>query len=740
MLAHNGEINTLLGNINWVKSREFSLSNLLPENYKATMFPEKSGFPMVRGPLVDVSRSDSANLDSTLESYVRAGRQTEEALMILVPEAYQNQPRLQNREAVKDFYSYYEAMQEAWDGPALLVFSDGNSVGAALDRNGLRPARYMITSDAQGKQNVHVMSEVGVTKALQQFAGKSDSPQKGLTLIDSGRLGPGEMLSVDLKAGKFALNEEIKDTIASKRPYKQWAEKSIAVLPRLPFNGDVANFANKYVIDPAAKAAALALTEKDTAPVAMEEGQKDDSSLAAMQTLFGWGTEDVEVQIHSMASEAIEATYCMGDDAPLAALSVMPHTLYDYFKQRFAQVTNPPIDPLREGAVMSLTMFLGPRGDPLSKDGQQDRRVRIESPILNAEECVALSNIDGVRMTTLPTLYPITDALSVGGLERAIEALCESALHAVRNGATILNLSDMMTAPNGYQGMTYIPPLLAVGAVHHKLIDAGLRTRASIIATTGSAWSTHHFACLIGFGASAVVPYAAYDAITNWHSQKRIQNSMEKGEIAKNSAAKAMYNFRKAADKGLLKILSKMGISLLTSYHGAQIFEALGLADNVIHKAFKGTPCRVAGLSFDDIAAETVEFARKAYGDAQFENIAAKVEDSGDGKIKKLFNYGFLNFFKSGDYHHNNQVGYSINRLLTTVDFTSLLNYFISYYPYFIPTAFDQDLPQCYPQPRRGPLQDVRRERDHSPSHDSSRHPRVLHRSPLHPSGSSRVC
>ena len=651
LLAHNGEINTLLGNINWVKSRQ--------SNELWSLFGQADQ-KHVRGPLVDVGRSDSANLDSTLDSYVKAGKTIQEALMILVPEAYESQPKLRDSPDINAFYSYYESMQEAWDGPALLVFSDGISVGAALDRNGLRPARYMVTANAEGKETVHVMSEVGVTKALDQFS--AEPKGTGQVLLQSGRLGPGEMMSVNLKEGKVYLNDELKKNVAQERPYVKWVAEAITPLVRESFKKDVAGYADRFVTDPAVKKAAYAMTEKDTQPVA-EDTQRDDQSLIEMQTFFGWGTEDVEVQISAMAQDAIEATISMGDDAPLAALSVMPHVLYDYFKQRFAQVTNPPIDSLREGAVMSLVMFLGPRGDPLSPNGQKDIRVKIESPVLNMQEYETLKSKKGVEITTISMLYPAIDALTIGGLESQLDRLCDDAVTAVTNGATIINLSDMLeshagSATAGYQGMTYISPLLAVGAVHHRLIETGLRTKASIIVTTGQAWSTHHFACLVGYGASAVVPYAAFDAVINWHGLKRIQLGMERGDQPKISADKAMVNYRKAIDKGLLKILSKMGISLLTSYHGAQIFEALGLADKVVLSAFKGTPCRVSGLSYDDIAAEGVEFARKAFGNAQFDGIATKIEAVVEGeevKAKKLFNYGFLNFFKSGDYHHNNQ-------------------------------------------------------------------------------------
>ena len=402
LLAHNGEINTLLGNINWVKSRQYS-SQAIDEASK----------DIILGPLVDVSRSDSANLDSIFENFVRSGRSPQEALMILVPEAFSNNPSMKSKPDLKAFYEYYESLQEAWDGPALLVFSDGNYVGASLDRNGLRPARYMVTAGENGDKTVHVMSEVGVTKSLTQFAENGQVGSKGETLLDSGRLGPGEMLSVDLKQGTFSLNDEVKSFIANKRPYQQWLKESVTKLPNVgSFNLEIDQFIDKHISDPASKKIALQVDKKEINPIAIEV---DNKNLIETQTYFGWGTEDVEVQITSMASEGIEATYCMGDDAPLAAISDMPHTLYDYFKQRFAQVTNPPIDSLREGAVMSLSMFLGPRGDPRSLTGQanslQQKVVKIESPLMTKQELVDLNKMAGIKVATISTLYPVTQAV-----------------------------------------------------------------------------------------------------------------------------------------------------------------------------------------------------------------------------------------------------------------------------------------------------------------------------------------
>lgn len=659
LLAHNGEINTLLGNINWVKSRQYGVRKAIAE--KQDNWEQYT--PKTLGPLVDVRRSDSANLDSILESFVKSGYSTEEALMILVPEAYANHPALSENLDLKAFYEYYESLQEAWDGPALLVFSDGDVVGATLDRNGLRPARYMLTSDENNRMTVHVMSEVGVTKALTQFTTNSEKSQNNVKLIDAGRLGPGEMLSVKLREGKLYLNDELKKSVASQKPYKQWVKTSIQSQPKKSFKPELISFVQNYIPDPIARSEAVAKIEllSDTSPLASEV---DNENLITTQAFFGWGTEDVEVQITAMARDGEEATYCMGDDAPLAALSVMPHTLYDYFKQRFAQVTNPPIDPLREGAVMSLSMFLGPKGNPLSHDLQAGTRVKISSPIINSQELSDISSLNSIKVQSISTLYPLTEGLTQGGLKSRLEKLCNDVQEAVRAGNNIINLSDKLSdydntetsATIALTSLTFIPPLLAVGAVHHSLIRSGLRTQVSIVVSTGQAWSTHHIACLVGYGASAVVPYAAYDAVINWHSQKRNQNAMSRGEFSALTAEEAIVNYRKALDKGLNKILSKMGISLLTSYQGAQIFEAIGLADDVLLGSFTGTPSRVSGLTFDEIAAECAEFSRVTFGDALFDDMIKKVENNNDEETKnrKLFNYGFLNYFKSGDYHHNN--------------------------------------------------------------------------------------
>ncbi|AFY37378.1 glutamate synthase (ferredoxin) [[Leptolyngbya] sp. PCC 7376] len=575
LLGHNGEINTLIGNINWMKARE----NILE-------IPgwEKDDIEALH-PIVNVENSDSFNLDSALEMLVRAGRSPMEAAMILVPEAYQNQPSLVDHPEITDFYDYYAGMQEPWDGPALLVFSDGKTVGATLDRNGLRPARYCVTKDGY----ILVSSEAGVVDVLDE------------EIVEKGRLGPGQMVAVDFKTQEVLKNWDIKQRVAKAQPYGQWLSENRQVLETQSF-----------------------LTEPTTV--------KED--LLRLQTAFGYTAEDVDMIINAMAEMAKEPTFCMGDDIPLAVLSEKPRLLFDYFKQRFAQVTNPPIDPLREKLVMSLNMYLGERGSLVDCDAKDAKVLKIDSPVLNNAELEKVK-AGAIQSTTLSTNYAI--ATGPSGLEAALKALCTAAEDAVKSGAKIIILSDRFNGTVSEE-QSFIPPLLATGAVHHHLISAGLRLSASIVVDTAQCWSTHHFACLVGYGASAVCPYLALEAVRHWWHNPRTQKQMEKDQIPTISIEKAQENYRYAIEAGLLKILSKMGISLLPSYHGAQIFEALGLAMDVINTAFKGTTSRVGGMTLTDLAQEGIAFHGRAFPELS---------------IKKLANYGFVNYRKGGEYHMN---------------------------------------------------------------------------------------
>ncbi len=586
MLGHNGEINTLLGNINWMLARENDLAHPCWEgrldNLKPTVNPENS---------------DSANLDNVMELLVRSGRSPLEAVMMMVPEAYRNQPDLASHPEIVDFYDYYSGIQEAWDGPALLAFSDGKTVGATLDRNGLRPARYCILKNGL----VVVASEAGVV----------DLPEA--EIVEKGRLGPGQMIAVDLDSHEILKNWEIKQRVAHAHPYGQWLKQNRRHLPAQAFT---------------------------------ESALMDGEALLRYQTAFGYTAEDVEMIIQEMAAQGKEPTFCMGDDIPLAVLSDKPRLLYDYFKQRFAQVTNPPIDPLRESLVMGLSMQLGNRSNLLIATPQDAHLLKLDTPMLNETELRWIQSSE-FQTAELSTLFDITTGPD--GLQRAVETLCQQALTAVQAGKEILILSD-----RSYQGaalaaseallplsphLAYIPPLLAVGAVHHFLIKHGSRMRASLVVDTAQCWSTHHFACLIGYGASAVCPYLALETVCQWWADSRTQKLMENGKLPAISVLTAQENYRKAIEAGLLKILSKMGISLLSSYHGAQIFEAIGIGSDLLETGFRGTASRIGGLTLADLAQEIVSFHSRAFP-----------ELTG----KKLQNYGFVQFIPSGEYHMNN--------------------------------------------------------------------------------------
>ena len=575
LLGHNGEINTVLGNINWMMAREADLNHPL--------WNDGNGLEDLK-PTVKADNSDSATLDNVLELMVRSGRSPVEALMMMVPEAYKDQPDLAQYPEIIDFYEYYSGIQEPWDGPALLAFSDGKIVGATLDRNGLRPARYSITRDGY----VVVASEAGVV----------DLPEADI--IEKGRLGPGQMIVVDLDSHEILKNWEIKQRVAHAQPYGQWLQEYREDLIPQPF------------------------TEQPTL---------EPQALLRQQTAFGYNAEDVDMIIQPMTIDGKEPTFCMGDDTPLAILSGKPRLLYDYFKQRFAQVTNPPIDPLRESLVMSLTMQLGERGNILEAMPEDARLLRLETPVLNEAELavVKTSKFDNLELSTLFEI-----ATGPQGLETAVRNLCDKAAEAVRAGKQILILSDRIGGMLG-EDYSYIPPMLAVGSVHHHLIRLGLRMKASLIVDTAQCWSTHHFACLIGYGASAICPYLALESVRQWVSDPKTQKLMENGKVLPITSENAQKNYRKAVEAGLLKILSKMGISLLTSYQAAQIFEAIGIGTDLLQLGFAGTASRLGGLTVAELAQEVISFHTKA-----FPLIG-----------KKLENYGFINSKPRGEYHMN---------------------------------------------------------------------------------------
>ncbi|MDM7937668.1 MAG: glutamate synthase large subunit [Cyanobium sp. CZS 48M] len=573
LLGHNGEINTLLGNINWAHAAESHLDAVWGEASSDLK------------PVVNAAFSDSANLDAMLELMVRSGRPITDSLLTLVPEAFRQQPELESRPDVQAFYEYSACLQEPWDGPALLVFSDGRSVGATLDRNGLRPARYCITSDGL----VVMGSETGVVEIDES------------RIVEKGRLGPGQMLAVDLENGRLLQNWQVKEEAASRYPYAAWLQEHRRSLEPQPWR---------------------------------TEQQLANLDLLRHQTAFGFTAEDLDLVIEDMAGQGKEPTYCMGDDIPLAVLSSKPHLLYDYFKQRFAQVTNPPIDPLREELVMSLEMHLGRRGSALRPEPSAASVLHLATPVLNEADLEALP-LQGLATTTLSTLYGLEQGPA--GLEAAVQRLCQAAEQAVGNGSQILVLSDRVDA--GLSATTtFIPALLAVGAVHQHLLRLGVRLHCSLVIDTAQCWSTHHLACLIGFGASAVCPWLTWETTRHWLAHPKTRSLMERGKLPAIDSSQAQANVRKALEAGLRKILSKIGISLLASYHGAQIFEAIGIGADLIDLAFRGTTSRVAGLSLADLANETLEFHAKAFPELN---------------RTKLEFMGFVQYRSGGEFHLN---------------------------------------------------------------------------------------
>src|SRR5213594_1386230 len=533
MLAHNGEINTLWGNRNAMLAREPALAGP----------PWGDAVDRLK-PVIWSEGSDSASLDNALELLVRSGRDPVHALMMLVPEAHEGAVEMEP--ALRGFYEFHECLVEPWDGPAALAFSDGVFVGSALDRNGLRPCRYKITRDGL----VVAGSETGLVDL---------NPGD---VVESGRLGPGELLVVDTRRKAILRNGEAKREVARRRPYSRWAARGIRPLR------------------PTA-------TVPDAPPTPEPER-------IARQLAFGWSFEDLRYVLEPMGSAGQDAVWSMGDDTPIPPLARVPPGLYAYLRQRFAQVTNPAIDPLRETLVMSLRMHIGRRGSLLADRPAGLRLVRNEHPVLLAEEIAALRTGAGAQVTTLDATWSASAGVGGGpdALRTALDGLCRSAGNAVREGARIVILSDRAAG----RERAPLPMLLAVGAVHQHLLEHGLRTRLGLIAEAGDAWDVHHFAALIGYGAEAVHPWLALESV--------------QGHVAEEDAR---GRYRAAAEAGLLKILSKMGISTLSSYCGAQIFEALGLGAEVIDRCFTGTVSTIGGIGFAEIAEDVLARQRAAY-------------------------------------------------------------------------------------------------------------------------------
>ncbi|MDX2196522.1 MAG: glutamate synthase large subunit [Cytophagales bacterium] len=532
-LAHNGEINTVKGNVNWVKSNEPMLES---------SFFTKEELEMIK-PVCNHLDSDSANLDYVVELLTLSGRSLPHVMMMLVPEAWDGNEQME--EWKKAFYEYHASIMEPWDGPASISFTDGKIVGATLDRNGLRPSRYCITDD----DTVIMASEAGVIEV---------EPSK---IVLKGRLQAGRMFIVDLEQGRIVSDDELKKEICSKKPYREWL--------------------NKYKINlkdlPAAHRTYLPL---------------EGNLLLKKQLAFGYTSEDLKMIIAPMAEDGKEPVGSMGNDTPLAILSDQAQHISSYFKQLFAQVTNPPIDPIRERMVMSLVSYIGGSLNVLDETPKHCHTVYVNQPVLSNKELETLRYIDHAHFQTKTIPIVFFADKKQGTLQRSLDKICQYAADAVDDGYEIILLSDRGIDSDHAP----IPSILATAAVHHHLIKRGLRSKVGLVVEAGDVWEVHHFALLIGYGASAVNPYLAFETI----------NALKKERVIKvdYTEEKLHYNYIKAVGDGLLKIMSKMGISTIQSYNGAQIFEALGISKKVIDKYFTGTVSRIEGLDLDGIAKE----------------------------------------------------------------------------------------------------------------------------------------
>jgi glutamate synthase (NADPH/NADH) large chain len=569
-LAHNGEINTLKGNRNWMRAREATLhSDTFDEGALERAFP-----------ICTPDASDSASFDEVLELLHLAGRPLPHAVLMMIPEAWENHATMDAPR--RAFYQYHASLMEPWDGPASIAFTDGTVIGAVLDRNGLRPSRFWVTDDGL----VVMASEVGVLGI------------DPASIVRKGRLEPGRMFLVDTTQGRIVGDEEIKTALAGGHPYQEWLEAGQTTLADLP-------------------------PRNALVPV--------HASLVEQQRTFGYTEEELRILIAPMARSGAEAIGSMGTDTPVAVLSARPRLLFDYFQQLFAQVTNPPLDAMREELVTSLRATLGPEGNLLEATPQAAHQIVLTHPVIDNDELARLRYIDeeggveGYRPITVDALF-----VAAGGgeaLHRAIDEVCRKVSDAIAGGANIVILSDRYTTAE----LAPIPALLIMGAVHHQLIRERTRTQVGLVIETGEAREVHHVALLLGFGATAINPYLAFDSITDMVREGRLPGLTER---------QARKNYIKAFGKGTLKVMSKMGISTVASYTGAQVFEAIGLSDEIIDRYFTGTTSRLGGIGLDTIAAESVARHEKAHL-ARPEELAFRDLDVG----------GEYQWRREGEYH-----------------------------------------------------------------------------------------
>jgi len=547
-VAHNGEINTLRGNINWMHARQSQFaSDLFGNDLKKLM------------PIVNEDGSDSAMFDNALEFLTLAGRSLPHAVMMMIPEPWENHESMDP--AKRAFYEYHSCLQEPWDGPASIAFTDGVRIGAVLDRNGLRPSRYYVTKD----DRVIMASEVGVL----------DVPPE--MIVQKGRLQPGRMFLIDTKEGRIVADEELKNKVATEHPYQAWLNRNHVLLKNLP------------------------------EPLHVHE--PDHQTVLQRQQAFGYTFEDLRFILGPMANEGVQPLGSMGTDTPLAVLSNKPQLLYNYFKQLFAQVTNPPIDPIREEIITSTETMIGTEGNLLAPTPKSCRMIKLEHPILTNEDLEKLRHVDrpGFKPVTLPILFKASEGTL--GLEYALDQLFAATDKAIIGGSNIIILSDRgISAENAP-----IPAMLAVAGLHHHLIRQGTRTRVGIVLESGEPREVHHFALLIGYGCSAINPYFAYDSL---------DDMIHEGLLVDVDHKTAVKKYIKAVVKGVVKTMAKMGISTIQSYRGAQIFEAIGLNHSVIDKYFTWTVSRIEGVGLDVLAEEALARHRQAFPERPVDNVA----------------------------------------------------------------------------------------------------------------------
>ena len=588
-LAHNGEINTIKGNRNWMETREGVLNSEVYGEDINDLYP-----------IIQKNKSDSASVDNAFEFIKQNGRTNAHTLMMLIPEAWENDQYMSKEK--KAFYEYHAAMIEPWDGPAAMFFCDGEQIGGTLDRNGLRPAKYVITND----DTVVMASEFGVLKF------------KPEDILKKGRLKPGEMLMIDTKRKEIFFDDEIKERVSKKMDYVSFVQNN-----RLRF--------------------------EDLPEASMSHDILSREQLLEKQKFFNYTMEDMRLILKPMAENGKEPIGSMGNDTPLAVLSNRSQLLFNYFRQLFAQVTNPPIDPIREGIVMSITNFIGTQEDILHKENLNQKYVLVDSPIISNEEMDKLKSLrnEDFKSSVIPITFKADGGIK--GFKRALELICERALKRVKEGYNIIVLSDAKV--DSYEAA--IPSLLAVSAAHHFLIEKKLRSKISILVETGDARETTHFALLNGYGASAVNPYMAIESIKDMVGSGMIKCTEES----------AIEAYIRACSKGLAKILSKMGICTIQSYHGAQIFEILGINQETVDKYFGGAPTRIGGIGLDEIAEEVLMRHREAYN-----ILRSKYDDLNVG--------GLYKWRKNGEFHlFNPETIFGLQQAVRTGDYSKFKEY-----------------------------------------------------------------